>query len=248
MKHLRELAKSSMMKKLQRLGAHGSLKQAHKAEHAPRKYADGGAVAGDPVGGMAAKPRLDRPSRKAGKGGKGKGTSVNVIIMPKGDAGPKPDMPMGPMAGPPPGPMPPMPPPGPGGPPMPMRKHGGRIKRDDGGRISDDSKLEAYRLRKEADKDSTEMKNFVEVQAPAGVGLGTMLGAGKGRWLAKGIGAGLTALGASNLGRANDRINAKVARDKEIDRIEKGQVKEGEEDRKRGGKVSGKLKRGGKAC
>lgn len=132
-KHLRD--NSARMHKLQKLGAQGSLKQARKGEFAPRKYAAGGAVGGDEIGGMPAKPNLARPGRSKGKGTPGKkgGATVNVIVMSgKGapDAGPKP------MAGPPPDM--PMPPPGPppGGPPMPMRKFGGSVgKFAKGGRV-----------------------------------------------------------------------------------------------------------------
>ena len=117
-------AKAAQSSKLRKLGAVGNLKLARHGEHAPRKYASGGAV-DSPVEGMAAKPRLDRPGRKAGKskgGDKKGGATVNVIIAsgggPKPPMGPPPDMPM-----PPPGA-------GPGGPPMPpppMRKHGGKV-------------------------------------------------------------------------------------------------------------------------
>lgn len=125
-KHLRDGGRSRM-DKLQKLGATGSLKEARKGESAPRKYAAGGIVGGDaPIDGMPAKANLSKPSRSKGSKGKKGGTSVNVIIMPKGDA-PKADMAMPMGAGP--GPMPPMPmpPPGAGGPPMPMRKHGGKV-------------------------------------------------------------------------------------------------------------------------
>jgi hypothetical protein len=84
---------------------------------------------------MPAKARLDRPGRKMpGKAGPGKkpGTNVNVIVMPKGDKA-APDAPAGasglmPMPPPGAGPAgPAMPPPGADGPPMPMRKSGGRV-------------------------------------------------------------------------------------------------------------------------
>lgn len=106
---------------------------------ARQHYAKGGAVkGGNPsldeglsASGSPAKPSLARPGRKAPKKGDGKkGTSVNVIIA----QAPKPDMGgLPPMAGA--GPMP-MPPPGPGGPPMPMRKSGGKVKAfKKGGRV-----------------------------------------------------------------------------------------------------------------
>lgn len=143
-KELRD-SRAAQSSKLRKLGAQGSLKMARAGEHAPRKYnddraryADGGAV-GD-IGGMASKPRLDRPGRKMGKakGKKDAKTNINVIIAGKPDAGaPKPDMgmpPPGAMAG---------PPPGPPGPPMRASggrignlgkyAHGGKVKRADGG-------------------------------------------------------------------------------------------------------------------
>lgn len=140
-KNLRDTAKSAMYHKLQKLGATGSLKAAHKGESAPRKYAAGG-VAGLDIGGGPAKPNLGKPGGKK-SGGKKKskgGTNVNVIVMPKEGGpqmpagGPPPMHPMPPGAG---GP-PPMPPPGPGpggpgGPPMPMRKHGGSVKKREAG-------------------------------------------------------------------------------------------------------------------
>ncbi len=106
----------------------------------PRQsYATGGAVSGNPAldEGMEAAP-IAKTGEKSKSGKKDRGgkkdakTNVNVVIMSKPDAAP-------PMPGPsgmvPPGP--PMPPPGPpmggppGGPPMPMRAHGGRVKRED---------------------------------------------------------------------------------------------------------------------
>lgn len=77
------------------------------------------------------KPRLDRPGFK--KGGRVKGTTVNVIVAPQG-GGAEPPMPMPPpgaMPPPPHPPGPPMPPPGgpsaPGAAPMMGRKHGGPV-------------------------------------------------------------------------------------------------------------------------
>lgn len=126
MKDVKTQAKAAQSAKLHRLGAMGSLRAARKGEHAPRKYATGGAVAGDDdIEGMSPKGRLDRPGRKGGKKDAGKkGTTVNIIIA-GGDKGASPPMPPpgGPMVG-----GPPMPPPGPGGPPMPMRASGGRVK------------------------------------------------------------------------------------------------------------------------
>lgn len=130
MKSVKTQAKAAQSAKLHRLGAMGSLKMARKGEHAPRKYASGGAVeGGEDIEGMPSKGRLDRPGRKGKKDGKDakKGTTVNIIIA-GGDKGAPPPMPPpgGPMAG-----GPPMPPPGPGGPPMPMRARGGSVKAED---------------------------------------------------------------------------------------------------------------------
>lgn len=127
MHNIKNQAKAAQSAKLHRLGAMGSLKAARKGEHAPRKYASGGIVAGgEDVEGAPSKGRLDRPGRMKMKG-KGKdaakkGTTVNIVIA---------GAPGGPEAGP---PMP-MPPPGagPGGPPapMPMRASGGSVKAAD---------------------------------------------------------------------------------------------------------------------
>lgn len=165
MKSSRLASEAAQSAKLRRLGAQGSTKLATQAEHAMRKYANGGIVGDDEedelegmggdVEGDDPMPRLDRPSR-GGKKDKKAGTNVNVIIMPPAAAGagappvvppvaagPMPPPP--PVAGPPPGPMaggPPMMPPGAGGPPM--RKNGGgvnayanggKVKRADGGSV-----------------------------------------------------------------------------------------------------------------
>lgn len=236
MKHLRKQAEAAQSAKLHRLGAMGSLKAARKAEHAPRKYASGGAVMDDagPVEGMAAKGRLDRPgrskmSKKGGKDASKKGTTVNVVIASGG--GPKPPMPM---AGPPPDM--PMPPPGagPGGPPMPMRAKGGRVSKADGGpTISQDSKDEAKRLRSEGNGDY--WKGLVAANIGNAALMTHIPGArGIGQKLGNGVKNAVT-----GLGWATGVKGVKNSFDKsaEADRIEKGQAKEGEEDRKSGGRV-----------
>lgn len=99
--------------------------------------ASGGAVrsraTGGVVGDAMSSPRLDRksPGKK-----KAATTNVNVIIAPQGDGGAPP---AGGLVGAGPPPMaPPGPPMGPpGGPPLPMRKAGGRVKKADGGPVSD---------------------------------------------------------------------------------------------------------------
>lgn len=225
MKHLRQQAEAAQSAKLHRLGATGSLKMARKGEHALRKYAAGGAVSDTgPVEGMPAKGRLDRPGRSKPKGkaaGK-KGTTVNIVIAGKGDdKGPMP-MPMPPDAG-------PMPPPGPGGPPMPMRAKGGRVNRADGGStISEDSKREAKRLRDESPRGLGNVNAL-----STGLGLGAAVAKGM-PMPVKALGAAVAGLGAK---RSYDDSKKMWNDSKEASRIEKGQVKEGEEDRKSGGRV-----------
>lgn len=89
--------------------------------------------------GNAAKPRLDRPGYK--KGGRVKGTTVNVIVAPQGGpqaAPPMPPRPPMPMPMPPPSAAPPMPPPGLGAPgpggPMGGMPGAGAMPRSMGGR------------------------------------------------------------------------------------------------------------------
>lgn len=233
----RKQAEAAQSAKLRRLGAMGSLKHARMAENAPRKYAAGGAVSDSgTVEGMAAKPRLDRPGRAKGKkGGKeGKGATVNIVIAGgKGPGGPPP------MAGPPPD-MPMPPPPGPGGPPMPMRKSGGavgkfakggRVKREGGGRISEDSKREIERIEKDTPR-----------------GLGNLnalsMGVGTGAALAKGMPKPVRALGALvgafGAKKTIDDTKQMFSDTDEVSRLKKGKVKDGEEDRKSGGRVGRK--------
>lgn len=224
----------------------------------PRQaYATGGSVKntnpslaeGLSAAGGAAKPSLARPGRKMPPKAKGKdkkGTQVNVVIAqtpPEGarPAGPMPPMPPAggqPMAGPPPMP-PPMPPPGagpgPGG-PLPMRARGGKVvtksvkKRESGGRttISEDSKREAARLRQESTSDRG--KGMAGSLGSAAVGA---LLAGRGRALSN-----LTPLiPIGGLGHQGAREYGAYQRDKEADRIERGLVEPGREDRKDGGRV-----------
>jgi hypothetical protein len=142
---IRDAAKKAMSAKLHKLGAQGSLKAAHGAEDAPRKYASGGAVMdmGD-VDGAPSKGNLAKPGRGKMKGKDKKGTNVNVIIMqqPAGDKGaPPPLPPMGGPGGP--------PPPDMGPPPSapPMRANGGRvphIKEGAGSGMGRLAKMRAY--------------------------------------------------------------------------------------------------------
>ena len=103
----------------------------------PQGFATGGVVKGNPAlaEGMAATSA--KAPAKAGKKAHGKGTNVNVIVVPGGKPG-APEAPPPMLAGPPVGP-------GPGGPPMvmppgpdagpmpPMRKSGGRVAKSVGG-------------------------------------------------------------------------------------------------------------------
>ena len=226
---------------------------------APRQgYATGGSVGslnkdgpalseGLAASGAPAKRSLARPGRKIGKGaGKKKDakTNINVIVAPSApkEAGPGP---MPPMAGPPPG-GPPMPPPGAGGPPMPMRASGGRVsdckgltklkigskvkKRADGGRISQDSRDEAKRLRAE---DAGRSSGWT---LPGGVGAGLLAAGGRKTRL---LGAGLAGYAAGKMADHFSHDMKKGDPLKEADRIEKGQAEPGREDRKSGGAVGG---------
>lgn len=220
------------------LKQYGGGKSGGKHADGGKCYASGGAVkSGNPslgeglsAAGGPSKPSLARPGRKMpGKSaGKGK-TNINVVVMsPKGGD----DKPMPPMAD---AGGPPMMPPGaggpPGAPPMPMRASGGRVKREDGGStISKDSKEEAAKLR---DSSGSKAKSalFSAGSAAATALANRIPGGGK---IARGIGHGLTGI---NAGFAVDSIRNSRKDAAEADRIEKGQAKDGEEDRKSGGKV-----------
>lgn len=232
---------------------------------ARQHYATGGAVKGyatggspalsegmSAAGGAPAKPSLARPGRKMpGKGGAKKKsagkTNVNVIIAspPAKEAGAMPPaLGAGPV-GPPPGP--PMPPPGagPGGPPMPPMRanggrinnlgkyaHGGKVKREEGGRISEDSKREADKLSKDAA--GKEISGFVRGGVSALLGAATLAG---GRALGKGLRT-VTGIGSAGEGltAAKDYSDAGKMR-KDAAALRAGRVKDGEEDRKSGGRV-----------
>lgn len=168
---MREEAKRTYGNKLDKMGL-GISTSSTGAKAKGHVYPQADGTQGDAQGGRAAgyateeenertlsgkkpKPRLDRQAYK--KGGRVKGTTVNVIVAPQGGAeAPEPPMPMPPPPMAPPMPKPPMagPPPmppgaGPGGPAMPppmMRKHGGRVSMDAGagggkGRLE---KIKAY--------------------------------------------------------------------------------------------------------
>lgn len=205
---------------------------------ARQHYATGGAVKsanpslneGLSAAGAPAKKSLARPGRKMPGKGKSKGkeakTNINVII-----AGGKPEAPAMP---PPPMDGPPMPPPGAGGPPpagMPMRAKGGRVCKEDGGRISEDSKTEAAKLREESKDAKTSSLGSTVLGGLSAIGRATLKGAPKPlKWVANtaiGANAGAAGLGVKRAGRLEAEAN----------RIEKGQVKDGEEDRKHGGSV-----------
>lgn len=118
-------------------------------------------------------------------------------------------------------------------------------KRADGGRISDDSRQEAARLKASADAKS----------APAGTGvLGAAAAAGhllgmaalrgkklpglsRGEKIAGGASAGIGTAGATKAYMDRDKVwDAKADRD-EATRIERGMAEPGKEDRKNGGRV-----------
>ena len=255
-----------MSSKLARPGSEGNMRllKAYGGGSTPPRqhYATGGAVKGDnpslteglSAAGSPAKASLARPGRKMpGKGKKDAKTNVNVVIMPKGEDGKPPMPPPGAMAGLPPPPMPPgppMPPPGaggppggPGGPPPPMmRKAGGRVNKAEGGIISDDSKKAAAELRA---KGSDGMRGAATdaLGAIPGIAGGAIVSAlSRGRAV-RGVGHAVS--GASALaGLGSSMAKAKGAMDdyKEARRIEKGMVKDGEEDRKAGGRVNADAK------
>lgn len=130
MKDYKQQAKDMAKARLEKMGGKRSERVSGimRADGGRVCKADGGSMHGEPDGdefdsgaemdGESSKPRLDKPSRGAGK------TTVNIIVG-KGQEMPPPAMPM---AGPPP-PMPPGPPAGPppGMPPLPMRAAGGRM-------------------------------------------------------------------------------------------------------------------------
>ena len=204
--------------------------------------------------GAPAKRSLARPGRKIGKGaGKKKDakTNINVIVAPSApkEAGPGP---MPPMAGPPPG-GPPMPPPGagPGGPPMPMRASGGRVsdckgltklkigskvkKRADGGStISEDSRREASRLR----KDDSDLSVWPLAKDAMIAGIGSMIHGASKKLPGRALGRAFQGLGAAG-GALDVGMGTKGFLDKrsEARRIERGEAEPGKEDRKHGGKV-----------
>lgn len=198
----------------------------HSTGVARYPYANGGAVTGKSApayakggsvemeGGSAA-PRLDRPGRmKTSKKEAKKGTNVNVVVM----AGGKPEGAAPPMAPPPPdaGPMP-SPPMRAFGGKVVARKHGGAVKREDGGRVKDgDPVLGAAGA---AATGVGAAKYLHEVTKPfkAGTGRGKL------------IGAGLTGLGLA--------MGAKSMPDKKSDE-KSGMAEDGKEDRRaKGGAV-----------
>jgi len=216
----------------------------------PQGYATGGAVkSGNPAlaEGMAATSvKAPKASAKAGgkkAAGKGKGTNVNVIVVPGGKPGAAPEAPPPmPMAGLPvpvgPGPAgPPMPPPGPDG--MPMRKSGGRVKKADGGStISEDSKTEAKRLRSAASEDVMSGVGTALHTLPVMIGGAALTALSKGR-LGRAIGSSATMGSAlAGAGASASRVHAGIRKGDEARRIERGLVRDGEEDRKSGGRVN----------
>lgn len=209
----------------------------HSTGVARYPYANGGAVTGKSApayakggsvemeGGSAA-PRLDRPGRMkmSKKGDKGKkGTNVNVVVM----AG-KPDSAAPPMAPPPPdaGPMPPPPMRAFGG-KVVARKHGGAVKKADGGAISEDSKTKARALREDAKSD----RNRAIMSAGIGAALLGTKGMGS---VAKTINRTLTG---ANAAFAGTGALSSVGKNMEAESIERGEAEPGKEDRANGGRV-----------
>lgn len=106
--------------------------------------------------------------------------------------------------------------------------HGGGVKREEGGRISEDSKTEAAKLRNKASQD----RGLRNVSGGA-AGLLGVLGSVGNNLQRKG---NLPMAIANGVLSAGSHLSSKSS-DAEADRIEKGLVKPGEEDRKSGGRA-----------
>lgn len=204
------------------------------------KKAGGGGVMGEPDGDEPFSGDLegDAPRHRADRAKPKGNTTVNIIV---GKGGPDAQPPMPPMPPAPP-PAPPMagpPGPPPGMPPMPMRAAGGRIKKADGGKISEDSKREISRLEEENRPSALKAAGKLAAGAALGVlarkGLGRMMGSAPGG-LDKTASGVLGAVGASNIDKDSDA--KMVANQREIDRMKAGRAKDGMEDRARGGRMT----------
>lgn len=191
------------MTKIARPGSEGNmrlLKEYGGGSTPPRQhFATGGAVrsGGNPAldeglsaSGEAARPNLSRPGRKAKKDKDKAKTNINIVVMGK-DKDAAPPIP-GPMAaaGPMPPPAMPMPmkPPmgapmaGPDGPPMPMRKAGGRVENHDDAAMDKKMIKAAVHKHEEHDhpgKPMTKLSMGGPAKPPVGIDDGA--GGGKGR-------------------------------------------------------------------
>lgn len=230
MKALKDHARSALVEKLARLGgksAKPTTKHPARSDFV-RSFASGGAVSDVPVEGASAKPRFGRGIKKGGK--KDAKTNVNVVVMPKADKPAAPDMP--PMMAPPPA----MPVP-------PMRKtggkvnafaKGGRVRKADGGRTPGDEMSEARARRDQAQASARKSALIAASNLLAGSGAALFArksGVAKSLLAANALGAGL-----NSRGTVTSNADAEDAQ-RVMDRIGRRPAVDGEEDRKRGGRV-----------
>lgn len=118
----------------------------------------------------------------------------------------------------------------------PMRASGGRVKKEDGGStISEDSKREVSKQRSEASKQNL----MYGLSGAAALGSGALAAATKFNR------AGNAAISGFNAMMAKDSRDKREAASSEADRIEKGLVTPGQEDRKSGGRVKKRANGGG---
>ena len=119
------------------------------------------------------------------------------------------------------------------------RECGGRVpKREAGGRtvISEDSKREAARLRKESNSDAEKVGNGL-LNAGMGAVLGSIVRGSARSGVGRVVGRALQGVGAlSGVGAIDPGVSG-VKKAIEAGRIERGEVTPGEEDRKSGGRV-----------
>lgn len=125
-----------------------------------------------------------------------------------------------------------------------LERYGATPQRAEGGRISDDSKAEAARLRASANE-----KAGAAGAGTLGAGMGaaqligsalmrrTGVPASVGEKIGNALGAGAIAGGAGKIYADREKIKAAKAENEEASRIERGRAEPGKEDRARGGRI-----------